>query len=78
MNIFGTEVECISWSLSVNGHKEVYQEPEIYFKNETNLDYNMDIYCLRYYPIAPVGFIEIFGNTLEDIIKEIKDDMWIK
>ena len=76
-----------SFTLQYNVHKQTYDtDPkEIakdYFGSTPDkedleeflkLDFNKPIYFLWWYPLTPVGFVILFANSKEDLIKQIEE-----
>lgn len=77
-----------SVSIDFNPHKIYYDKIEDYI--DINIDAedkekykdtikrcieSNNIWCLRYYPFTAIGFNEIFSDTFEGLMEELKKEM---
>lgn len=75
-DIFGVKVRCMSWFLSVNDHAVYYETISGFYGEDLEgikMGETDDVFVLTIYDNTPVSCTEIYGNTFEDVIKELKE-----
>lgn len=64
--------------LTVNGHRDVFEERERYLLRDGSLSRAevarlmaaSDLYELRFHPRTPVGFYKVFGVSVDDVVSQ--------
>ena len=66
-----------NYALMVNDHKSVYETVNGYdgYDEEKlkEIDTSKDIYKLYWYQLTPVGYYDIYGNSIEEITRQVKE-----
>jgi hypothetical protein len=65
---------AVSVHVDFNPHKDFYESAENYFGNFMDqsqlegVDLSKDIWTVQFYPHTPIGFYQLIGNDLEELL----------
>lgn len=71
-------------TLDVNGHRAMYQTKSEYFDGDAGeltkdeylriiINVDDDLYSLQFYPSSPVGFIQVWGTSLDEVLRKASE-----